>query len=188
MKLNYDTIPIKTLITLLNDESKLSDYGITKEEWDSFSVDYKDKNLSDSGKVLLEEFKKYVKSTIELSKLKILYDFIKINSDWKEAFKRADIKYTGDYKKDIEYLKKRIQKAITNEDVFKARFKKLEKELSELESKKPKTNFTVDELNKSIAGLEIHLGITIPNYETLTAGRFDALNEVSKDKIKNSQK
>ena len=186
MNLNYDTIPIKTFIILSDDISKCSQFGIKEEEWKAFVKEYQENNLSDSGTILLEAFRKVVKASIELTKLTSAYKILKIYGDWELIFKTSNLKYTGDYAKDLEYILIKIEKETTKKEIFTAQLEKLEKELNQED--KPKIPLNIEKLNEAIASLEVHVGITIPDYETLTIGRYNALCKISIEKGKKNGK
>lgn len=177
MSLNYDTLPIKTFVILSEDISKCSEYGIDKDEWKAFIKEYQENNLSDSGTILLEAFRKVVKASIELTKLTTAYEILKTYGDWEIIFNTSNIKYTGDYAKDLEYVLIRIQKEKTKKEIFTGQLEKLEKELNQED--KPKIPLNIEKLNEAIASLEVHAGISIPDYETLTIGRYNALCKIA---------
>ena len=169
---------------IFQDESKLQDYGVSKEEWEEVKEGFNEAHPSDEEIALLEAYKLAVKSSIELNKsIAVMNYILHCDSDWKDYFEAANIKYTGEQQKDADYLKKLIQKSETKAQVFEGRLKKVKDEIERNRKENQAKPITLKQSYKALASLE-KAGASIPDYETFTCGKYDAWSEVIKDSIK----
>lgn len=182
--MEYHQFPFVKLCRIFEDESKLKEYGISKEDWEKIKEGFNKAHPSEEESVLLEAYKQSIKASIELNKsIAVMNYILNTDNDWKDYFDAANIKYTGDALKDGEYLKKLIEKSQTKSQVFEARLDKIQEELKKAKENNQSKPLTTKQAYKALASLE-KAGANIPDFETFTCGKYDAWNEVIKDSNK----
>jgi hypothetical protein len=164
------------------DESKIDDYGVKKEDWKVIKDEYLESNPSDETSVLVDAYKKSILANLQRNKtISVLSYILEVKGDWKDYFDLAKLKYTGDSIKDASYLRKQIEKEQNKEEIFTAQLDKLQKEIKESKERNEVNKFDLKSVYRAIASLE-KVGATIPNYEELTIGKYEALTKVYSEK------
>jgi hypothetical protein len=183
MVINYLNFPFIQFCLLCEDETKITDYGIKKEDWEILKNQYIQENPSEETNALVEAYKKAIKAHLERNKIISIINYILEVSpkDWQPYFEVSGIKYTGDLKKDADYLQKIQEKEQTKEEIFTAQLDKLQKQIKESKEKKEIKSFDLKKIYKTIATLE-KAGASIPDYEKLTCGKYEALTRVYSEK------
>ena len=177
--MDYYNFPFIKLCRIFQDESKIGDYGVSKEEWQSIKESFRESFQSDEEIALLEAYKLSARTGIELNKSIAVIEYIlkRQPDDWEDYFKEANLKYTGDAEKDQEYLTKQIQKLKTKSEVMDARALKLQKEIKEAQEKKESKPTTVKQAYEILASLN-HAGFSFSELEKVTCGEQEAASEV----------
>lgn len=180
--MTLDNIPLKTFCILLDDPTKCKSYGLSEEEWDSLRLEYQENNPTPEETVLLTAFRKVVRSSCQNSGYSMILNVIYgIKEDWKPYFKAMNLKFQGDRDKDEKYLRLQIQKAKTKESINAAKLDKIEEDLIEAAKNRTKEEFNIQKVNEAIASIEL-AGANIPDYDTLTLGKYNALGSMIKAK------
>lgn len=180
--MDYHNFPFIKLCRIFEDETRIEEYGISKEDWESIKDSFREAYQSQEEIAILEAHKTSVKVALELNKniAVIKYILERKPEDWKEYFEAANIKYTGDAVKDQNYLQKQILKLETKAEVYEARAKKLQTEVKESQEKADVKPLTTKQAYKVLASLN-HAGFTFSDYEKVTCGEQEAASEVIKD-------
>ena len=183
MNLKYRNFPFIQFCVLAEDESRLDTFNVTKEDWEEVKKGYLDSNPPAETSVLVEAYKKAIKPNIERNKIVALITYIlqKEPEEWQPYFETAKLKYTGDTKKDSDYLNNKLQKLQNEEEIFTARLDKLKADLDEAKSREEIKEFNLNGVFKTIATLN-KAGAGIQNFNTLTCGEYDALTTVYSEK------
>lgn len=182
MNLNYYNFPFIQFCVLCHNEEKLSDYGLKKDDWDKIKEEYSNQHIDYKELQLVEAYKKVLHANIKRSKIVAVISYVlEINPDnWEECFKVAKLKYKGDYKKDSDFLNAQLQKEKTKEEIFTAQLNKLQAEIKEAKDNQIAESFDLKKVYKAIASF-VKAGASIPDYEKLTCGEYDALTAVYAD-------
>lgn len=186
--MTYDTLPIKTLCKILQDESKIEDYNITIEQWNDIKEQYNLAHPSQEDKAILDLYSKVMGQDVNANKYIILLKIIKQGAtDLKGFFEAAKVRYTGDLEKDVAYLNKQISKSKQIATIEQERLRKLTEEIKERARISPPEPLTDKKINEALASMEL-AGFTIDNYDTITCGKYDAITQVlSKKASKNGK-
>lgn len=180
--MTYDTIPIKTLCILLDDENRIAEFGIGGEEWAKIKEEYTSKNPSREVDELMSEYSIMIKNEIEELKGMALIEFLSgFHGDAEPFFLVSGIKYTGDKEKDIQRLIDHIGKSGQKKKIHKSRCEQLAGNILEKRKNDPPEPLNIAMVNESLASMEM-AGANIPNYEKFTAGQYDAWNAILKKK------
>lgn len=184
----YDTIPIKTLCRLLDDESKLGDYpNISNEDWESIKEEYIQLHPTKENTELISELSMVIKQNIEANKteavIKFLMQFI---GDAEPYFKAAGIKYTGDPETDVRYLQSLLNKAVQKKNIHEARYNQLHDKIQENKKNEKPEPLSMAKINEALASMNM-AGANIGSFNEVTAGEYDAYTEVLKKAAKNGK-
>ena len=188
--LEYDTLPIKTFVKILHDENNihLLGTGSDKEEWERIKGEWEERNPGKDGIRLTSAYKKVLFQSIKLNKeLLLLKLLIQGESDQKEMFKAAGIRYHEDPVKRYEHLDREISKSSQKLQIYKAQYDQVEKEIRESNQNQERNKPSISDINRAIASLELS-GFTIENYETLTCGKYDAMTAIQAERARKSKK
>lgn len=187
--MTYDTIPIKTLCVLLDDESKLSDYPeITQEQWESIKDEYISLHPTKDNTELISELSTAIKHNIEANKAEAVIRFLmQFTGDAEPIFNAANIKYTGDPEKDIKHLQSLLNKALQKKTIHEKRYENILKKITENSENNPPEKLSLSTINEALASMEM-MGATIPDYGKFTAGQYDAWNNVLKKRASKNGK
>ncbi|AGO47385.1 hypothetical protein Phi19:1_gp095 [Cellulophaga phage phi19:1] len=182
MSHKYYNFPFIKFCLLSKDESLLEELGVDESLWKEVKEEYAEANPDPETTALVSAYKKAIKANLERNKtIAVMKYILQYEGDWKPYFEVAKLKYTGDALKDIKYLQTQIKKQETNENIFTAQLDKLRKELDEAKEKAEDKGFDIAGVYKTIASLE-KAGATIPNYDELTCGKYNALTKVYTEK------
>ena len=180
--ISYHTFPLVKLCILLDDESKIEEMEVSKEDWEKVKQTYQNENTSPEQRAILEAYRKVILASIELNRNILLMKFLLISGeDWKEYFESANLKYTGNPEKDSKYLKTQLDKSSTKEKIYTAQLEKLEKQIDEAKENEPKEDLNISKIYQLMAGMEAN-GANIPDYEKFTIGQYNAWTEIIKQK------
>lgn len=183
-----DSIPIKTFCILLDDGSKCESLGVSKENWQGIKKEFQEANPSKEERLLLEAFRKVVKSSLEnTGHTMLLKVVLGIKEDWGPYFKKMGLKFKGNREQDKEYILKQIEKATNKSKIHNAQLERMEKQIREAQEKRGKQDFDIKKVNEAIASLEI-AGSSIPDYDKLTYGKYEALGAIHKQRSENNGK
>lgn len=188
MRYTIDNIPLKTFCTIIDDPKRITDYNISEENLSELIKDYSEMNPTPEYRLLLESFKRVVKQSVALTSNVALLKIIKdIDGDWKPYFEKVNLLYSGDKAKDLKKINKEINKSQQKEKIYDAQLRQIEDKISESNKKKIKEDFNIQKVNEAIASLEV-AGATIPDYDTLTLSKYDALGEIYKQNERRNNK
>lgn len=180
--MTYDTIPIKTLCILLDDESKIGKYDLNKDEWETIKQEYTELHPSTENEILMREYSAMIKNEVdEIKNLALLQFLLDFDGDAEDFFNAAGVKYTGDREEDYKYIQAQINKATQKRNIHKARCEKLGSDIIERRSKEQPKALKIQEVNEALVSLQL-AGISIPDFEKFTAGQYDAANSVLRKK------
>lgn len=175
--MTYETFPFLTFFRIMEDESKLKDYNVSPEDWEVIRNKW----------ILLHEDwdnDTYSKSKQRVLKHQSIYNkllFLKERSSLsekglKELFEKIGRRWVEDSEKRNKQLEKDIAKNKKLHEIYSGEKKGIEQEKEEVSEKA-----SLKTAMECIASLEMS-GATIPDYETLTLGKYDALTHILKKK------
>lgn len=187
--MDYQTIPFVVFFKILNNQEEnihllgIEDPEEAKKTWESIKQQWSDENQTADQKRMLSGYKKVLDKTIEFNKLVFFknYTLLHDSDDEKEMFKQMGVVYDEDIEKRFENLNKKIDKAQSEKEIFEARLKQIEDSVSENYTE-DKVDFMLSDLYKTIATIELYHGFTIPDYNELTFGKYNAITKVIKEK------
>ncbi len=178
MKKSYRNFPIVKLCILLDDESKLEDCDVTKEEWESIKAEYMELHPTTENEVMMREYSAMIKNEVEeIKNLALLQFLLDFDGDAEDFFKAAGIKYTGDREQDYKHIEAQINKATQKRNIHKARCEKLGEQIMEKRAKEQPKELKLTEVYEALMAQRL-AGVSIPDFETYTAGQYDAANAV----------
>ena len=175
---NYDTIPFKLFFKILNDESNIKLLGFKSskkglEVWESIKNEYAERNPDPRTIEMLASFKKVLTKSIELNKTITLLEFLKgFQGNPEIVYQELKIPYSENESVRLKKLESAIKKHRNQLEIYDAQHSNLLKTLNK--KKKVSKPIDISKINENIAALEEH-GYSIPNYEELSMGRYDAL-------------
>ena len=184
----YDTLPFKTFYKLLQDDTNLSALGIpdkkeSRKVWKNIKQEWQELNPSVKNQQLTSAYIKIAKETARMKKdLAFLKFTLNSSTPQRELYEELGYEWIEDDFERVQATIDQIEKAKGKMEIFTERFKKLEKDLEE--DSKNQDAQCISDINAGIASLEM-AGATIPNYEKLTCGQYDALTKVINKKINN---
>lgn len=179
--MDYYSFPFLKLCRIFQDDGRCEDFGVSKEDWESIKEQFNEANPSPGTDILMEQWKDAIRASIDLNRNIALITYImQYDADWEVLFELAGIRYTGDREKDAEYLSLQLKKLETKVQVYTARLKKLQDDISESKKDGAAEPFSIKKAYKALAALEKQ-GATIPDYEKFTCGQYDAFCEIIKE-------
>ena len=168
---------------LMDDESRIKEYNVNIEDWEAIKTQWVNthENLSNDG--YFRSKKDELKMRSRYNKLIFLRQRSSISQEGlKELYEKIGFKWHDDQKKREKYLDGQILKAKKTQEIYDGQRKTLERQKIEEVSNEKK--FGLAEAHECIASLEL-AGASIPDYEILTLGKYDALNSVIQKRSKN---
>lgn len=186
MPIEYDTFPLKKFWKILENESLLETYGIKVEDWNSLKEEWNEKHPSPESQKIVEASRKVILEDLRLKNYLLLARLVSgPESDYREFYEIAKVKYHETANERIDHLNKQISKSQQKIEIFNAQKNKLVEGLKENQEQSEETKRT--DLNEVLASFEI-AGISVGNYEEMTLGRYDGLNKVFERKERQSKK
>ena len=179
----YDAFPFLKFFRIMEDESKLKEHNVSEEDWEAIKTRWVNthEDLSTDG---------YFKSKRDEFKMRNRYNkllFLKQRAGvsqkgLKELYEQIGFKWHEDQTQREKYLEQQLLKSKRTQQIYDGQRGTLEKQKVEELAKEKK--FGLEEAHECIASLEL-AGASIPDYEKLTLGKYDALNSVIQKRNKN---
>lgn len=168
---------------IMEDESRIKDYNVSEEDWERIKKQWVNTHEDLSTDSYFRSRKDELKMRSRYNKLLFLRQRSGISQKGlKELYETIGLKWHDDQAQRDKYLESQIIKAKRTQQIYDGQRATLEKQKIEEVSKQKK--FGLAEANECIASLEL-AGASIPDYEQLTLGKYDALNSVIKRRNKN---
>lgn len=185
--MTYDNFPLVLFFRLMMKGDALVERAIrmkvlpfSKVDWRKIKIQWDLKHEDEKGEAYLEAKKKVVTETIQYNKIVLLVQWLKkTKQDIRPMFEELRIPWSDDKAERTKSLNKLKNKAETRLNIYKAQLDKLTEQQKEEDQE---DEFTMAKLHEAIASLELH-GFDIPDYNTLTLAKYDAMTAVINNKI-----
>ncbi len=167
----------------MEDESKLKEYNVNGDDWEAIKTQWVNTHEDLTTDGYFRSKKDELKMRSRYNKLLFLRQRSAISQEGlKELYKNIGFKWHDDQKTREKYLDGQIMKAKKTQEIYDGQRKILEKQ--KIEEVTNQKKFGLVEALECIASLEL-AGASIPDYELLTLGKYDALNSVIQKRNKN---
>lgn len=180
----YEAFPFLLFFRIMHDESLLEEYDISVEDWKAIKDKWAVRNEDWATDVYAKAQRDEIYHRSRYNKLL----FLKERATWsqeglEEIYKKIRLKWYPDKDRRDKELVKDIAKAKKHQEIFQGQKSDLEQKKIEDLERNPQEQMTEEMAQQCIASLEL-AGASIPDYEKLTLGKYDALTAAIKKRNK----
>lgn len=178
MTQTYNNFKFILFFVLIQDESKLSDYNISEENWQEVKSTWIQRHEDWSTDTKGTAHKNELKSQARYNRLLLLKERETLSDDGlKELYKKAGITFHKGKVKRQQHIDREIAKYKRLHTIFSAQLENIEESKEDEKHERD----SIEIAYEAIASLEL-AGATIPEYENLTLGKYEALTSMIKKK------
>jgi hypothetical protein len=186
--MTYEDFPLVLFFKLMGRPEAVAHRIVGKRPWEKIKERWELNHEDSKGEAYLDARRKVLSQTIKLNKLRLLVEWIKKSKrDPKEVYTACRLPWNEDPKIRAEYLDSQIAKSEQLLEIYEAQYQRIKGQQKAEESEEEESPFTLAKLHEAIASLELH-GYSIPDYNQLTLGKYDAMTAVIKRKIEDEQR
>lgn len=179
----YEVFPFVLFFRIMENEDLLKIHGVSEEDWEQIKKTWIMNHEEGEKDPYFNSSRDELTTRSRYNKLIALRARAELSSEGlEEIYKSIKLKFHPDKLERVKYLDHQIQKAKNTNNIYEKLKSQLGTEkLKDLENRAQGEYFGVTQAYECIASLEL-AGASVPDYEKMTLGKYDALSASLKKK------